>query len=213
MRWVEFFRMLNLDAQPAQNEIYPNDQDKKLAISWARSTGIDLDQPSIVVHPGCAVYKDEKDVTESLRSWKLDNYLDVFSHLPHSIQIILTGVHSAEKEANSYIQKRSPRTIAIFDAPNIRAMAWIIARSKLVITLDTGTLHIAAATETPIIGLFGPSDPGKYGPSRKNITYVRTKQRLSCWPCDQNATCGGNNVCMGSITPDDVLDAVRKIIQ
>lgn len=213
MRWVEFFRALNLNVQPAQNEIYPNDQDKESAVSWARKTGIDLDRPSIVVHPGCAVYKNEKDITNSLRSWDLDNYLEVFSHLPNDIQIILTGVHPAEKKANSYIQKRSPRTTAIFDIPNIRAMAWVIARSKLVITLDTGTLHIAAATDTPIIGLFGPSDPGKYGPWRKNITYVRTGQHLSCWPCDQNATCGGNNICMASITPEDVLDAVRGTIQ
>ncbi|MEE9238286.1 MAG: glycosyltransferase family 9 protein, partial [Thermodesulfobacteriota bacterium] len=87
-----------------------------------------------------------------------------------------------------------------------------ISRSSLLITLDTGILHIGAATETPIIALFGPSDPDKYGPWRENISYIRTDSPVACWPCNQNATCGGNNICMTSINPEKVVASIMEHI-
>ncbi|HQG32031.1 MAG TPA: glycosyltransferase family 9 protein [Deltaproteobacteria bacterium] len=211
LRWVEFFKKLGLDVRPARNEIYPSDQDREAVISWAQDNGIDLTKPFIVVHPGCAVYKDEKCITNSLRCWPLDNYQKIFSNLPKDVQIVLTGIHPSEREANSYIRKQSPLVSALFDVPNLRALAWLIERSRLLITLDTGTLHIGAATDTPIIALFGPSDPAKYGPWGKNITYVRTDECLNCWPCDQKAICGGQNTCMKSLLPEKVSSKIREI--
>lgn len=210
LRWVEFFKKMRLDARPSQNEIYPSDQDKEAVTSWARRNGIDQTKPVIVVHPGCAVYKDEKSTANSLRCWPLDNYQKIFPSLPKEGQIVFTGIHPSEKEANLYIKKKSPLVSAIFDIPNLRALAWLIENSRLLITLDTGTLHIGAATNTPIIALFGPSDPAKYGPWGKNVTYVRTDESLDCWPCDQKATCGGQNVCMRSLLPEKIIDRIRE---
>jgi heptosyltransferase-1 len=49
-------------------------------------------------------------------------------------------------------------------ATNFRELAWILRQARLVIGADTGPLHLAAALGTPLIGLYGPTNPARNGP-------------------------------------------------
>ena len=213
MRWVSYFRQLGLDAHPAQNELYPGQEDLALVEQCLGDQGIDMRGPILVAHPGCAVYKAENTMRESLRYWSPDNFLDVFAGLPESYQIVLTGIHPTEVAENTSMKQRSPRRLAIFDIKNVRALAGLISKATALLTLDTGTLHVGAATNTPIVALFGPTTPAKYGPFRDRITYVMTADPPPCWPCDHNAVCNGNNVCMQRITPAQVIGALSEALR
>lgn len=208
MRWVNFFRQLGIEAQPAQNEVYTDSYDHAEVERWLKIHTIDKDSPLLVVQPGCSVYRSENVLSESLRYWQRDNYIELFSSLPENIQIILTGISPREIEENIKLKSLSPRLTEVFDIKNIRALYTLICRSDVLLTLDTGALHIGAATHTPIVALFGPTTPSKYGPFRDNITYITAADSLPCWPCDHNAVCSGNNVCMKGITPQVVAQAL-----
>jgi ADP-heptose:LPS heptosyltransferase len=85
--------------------------------------------------------------------------------------------------------------------------------SELVITNDTGPMHIAAALKKPIIALFGPTDPcgtGPYG-QRKNVLQI---PNLPCVPCMKD-TCGYKTplACMTGITPENVLERARVSLE
>jgi ADP-heptose:LPS heptosyltransferase len=57
----------------------------------------------------------------------------------------------------------------------------VVAALDLLVTGDTGPMHIAGAVGTPVVALFGPSDPKRYGPRSDHERIVRVD--LWCSPC------------------------------
>ena len=90
--------------------------------------------------------------------------------------------------------------------------AALIARAQLLVSGDSGLLHIAAGVGTPTVSLFGPSDPVKWGP--KGEGHLAFSPALPCAPCSMFGTvppCGGDVRCMDA-TPAQVADAVLRIL-
>lgn len=75
-------------------------------------------------------------------------------------------------------------------ATNFRELAFLLSRARLVIGADTGPLHLAAALRTPVIGLYGPTNPARNGPYGQLDRVVETFSTTKA---------------MQSITVDDVL--------
>jgi heptosyltransferase I len=78
-------------------------------------------------------------------------------------------------------------------------------RARLVVAADTGTLHLACAMRTPVVGLFGPTDPLRNGPFAVRDVTVRRVPR--CAPCHRRV-CPTHQGVMQQISVDDVLAAV-----
>lgn len=85
----------------------------------------------------------------------------------------------------------------------------LIHKATLVITNDTGPMHIAFACKTPTVCLFGPCSPDQYGVSEYTTVIYKN---VVCSPCvhDFNVSpCNGDNVCMKLITVDEVFEAAK----
>lgn len=81
----------------------------------------------------------------------------------------------------------------------------IARRARLVVAADTGTLHLACAIETPVVGLFGPTDPVRNGPF---APADRTVRRVPpCAPCHRRV-CPTHHGVMDGIPVDEVLAAI-----
>jgi ADP-heptose:LPS heptosyltransferase len=90
----------------------------------------------------------------------------------------------------------------------------LLRRSSVLITNDSGPMHVAAAAGTPIVALFGPESPAFYGPAGKSKTIYKA---LSCSPClniynAKQFTCPYNTRCMEEIPTQDVLAAVESLL-
>jgi ADP-heptose:LPS heptosyltransferase len=59
----------------------------------------------------------------------------------------------------------------------------VLESLDLLVTGDTGPMHLAAAVDTPVVALFGPSNPARYGPQASRQRVVRID--LPCAPCGQ----------------------------
>jgi ADP-heptose:LPS heptosyltransferase len=56
----------------------------------------------------------------------------------------------------------------------------VVARARVIVSGDTGPLHVAAAVGTPAVGIYGPTDPARNGPwGRSDVTVSRT-DRCAC---------------------------------
>lgn len=93
--------------------------------------------------------------------------------------------------------------------------AAVLEACDLMVTGDTGPMHIAAAVGTPIVAIFGPSDPARYAPRGPLDRVVRVD--LPCSPCNRirlpPARCTGRIPdCLTSIPPHQVLDAARAVL-
>lgn len=84
-------------------------------------------------------------------------------------------------------------------------------RARLMVAADTGPIHLACAVRTPVVGLYGPTEPARNGPFSPNDVTVR--RRPVCAPCHRRH-CSVHEGVMEAITPAEVLAAVdRRLAQ
>ena len=100
-----------------------------------------------------------------------------------------------------------------FDLQELRAL---IGRSRLFVGGDTGPLHIAASTLTPIVGIYGPtlavrSAPWR-APSIPTHSIEISAADLPCRPCDQRVCAPGDFRCLTGLTPDPVIAAAEEAL-
>jgi ADP-heptose:LPS heptosyltransferase len=98
-----------------------------------------------------------------------------------------------------------------FDLAELRA---VIQRAGLFIGGDSGPLHIAATTETPIVALYGPTLPARSAPwrPRRFVSEAVEAGPLSCRPCDQRQCEPGDFRCLTSVMPDAVVRAAERAL-
>jgi lipopolysaccharide heptosyltransferase II len=99
-----------------------------------------------------------------------------------------------------------------FDLPSLAA---VLACCDLLVTGDTGPMHLAAAVQTPVVAVFGPSDPARYGPLSASSRIVRVD--LPCSPCNRirkppERCVGHTPACLESVQADAVADAARRLL-
>jgi lipopolysaccharide heptosyltransferase II len=91
----------------------------------------------------------------------------------------------------------------------------LVTRSRLFVGGDTGPLHIAATTATPIVGIYGPTESVRSAPWRDR--WLRTESvevmGLPCRPCDQRVCEPGDFRCLTTLRPEEVLSAAERALQ
>ena len=99
-----------------------------------------------------------------------------------------------------------------FDLAELRAL---VERSVLFIGGDTGPLHVAATTATPIVAIYGPTLPARSTPWRNPSIPSESIEiaDLPCRPCDQRVCVPGDYRCLTTIKPADVVVAAERMLR
>jgi heptosyltransferase-2 len=93
---------------------------------------------------------------------------------------------------------------------SLRELACLIKDSDLLITNDSGPMHIAAAFDTPLIALFGSTDEEETGPYGREEAVINKK--VSCSPCFKRV-CPIDFRCMTQIGVDEVVEKAKEILR
>jgi ADP-heptose:LPS heptosyltransferase len=124
---------------------------------------------------------------------------------------------AAERVADQARARAGPRAARIvrcgeFDIPELRAL---VERAALYVGGDSGPLHVASASRTPIVALFGPTLPDRSVPWRDPAipTVAVDAGPLPCRPCHQRHCVPGDFRCLTSITPEQVLSACEVALR
>ncbi len=91
----------------------------------------------------------------------------------------------------------------------LKDLAYLYELSPLMITTDSGPMHIAAAMRTPVVALFGPTDPLRTGPYGDGHVVIR--REMPCSPCFLKKC--DSRKCMKEITVEEVFQAVKKTVK
>ncbi len=156
----------------------------------------------------------------AIKQWPPERFGEVAARLAaeRGATIVLTG--STEDRALVDTARRSMSNAAVIDLAgrlDLVTLAAVLARLDLYVTGDTGPMHVAAAVGTPVVAVFGPSDPTRYAPSDPDHRIVRID--LPCSPCNRirlpPARCVGHTPdCLEGIDADRVyraaLDAIAR---
>ena len=130
--------------------------------------------------------------------------------------IVLTGSREDRGLVDGVkAQLPAERTVDLTGRGDLVETAAILERLDLLITGDTGPMHLAAAVGTPIVAVFGPSDPARYAPQGPLDRVVRID--LPCAPCNRirlpPARCAGHIPdCLAGIDADRVYDAAAAAL-
>jgi ADP-heptose:LPS heptosyltransferase len=167
----------------------------------------------IVINPNASDLRIE-------RRWPAENFITLTNQLLEKypeIKIVLTGSLD-EKDFVDRIyekinEKHHPNVINTAGTLSLGDFIMIIHKCRLIITNDTGPMHIAIALKKKIIALFGPCSPAGYL-SQPNLNIVYRK--IHCSPCVHDfsiAPCKGDNQCMKLIGVKEIIDIFNRIIE
>jgi 3-deoxy-D-manno-octulosonic-acid transferase/heptosyltransferase-1 len=88
---------------------------------------------------------------------------------------------------------------------SLRELAALYKEASVLLTTDSGPMHLAAAVGTPVVALFGPTSPARTGPYGEGHIVIR--KDMDCSPCFRKAC--DTLECMKTIGVEEVFQAVR----
>lgn len=94
---------------------------------------------------------------------------------------------------------------------SLRQSMALFARLDLAICTDSGPAHLAAAVGTPVIALFGPTDPERWRPWSEQSTALYDES-LFCRPCNYKKTCDDKRQCLSELSPGLVVKKAREML-
>jgi ADP-heptose:LPS heptosyltransferase len=144
------------------------------------------------------------------KRWPTDRFAhlaDILMEL-YSARIILTW-GPGEREAAEKLQEQVVGPTLLIPEANLKQLAAILQRADILITTDSGPMHVAAAMGTPCVALFGPTNAKLQGPYGSFHKIVQA-EGLDCLGCNR-LKCDHIS-CMTLITVSDVLTAVKQTI-
>ena len=154
----------------------------------------------------------------AIKQWPEQRFRDVARHLVErgAAGVVLTGT-PADRAQVEVVRSALPagRVIDLCGNADLLASAAVIEQLDLFVTGDTGPLHLANAVGTPVVAIFGPSDPARYGPRGSRDIVVRID--LPCSPCNRirlpPARCIGHTPdCLAGIEVARVLAAIDEVL-
>ena len=115
-----------------------------------------------------------------------------------------------QREEAEEIQRLMGGTALVPPATTLGQLGALLQRCSIVITNDSGPMHIAAAVGTPVLGIYGPTDPRLQGPFGDRHVVVRNEE-IDCLGCNLTK-CPIGHPCMLGLGVETVLDGVRRLI-
>jgi len=158
-----------------------------------------------MLHPGAGA---------DVKTWPARRWADITSRLTSTGTVVLTGGPSDEASIAAI------RACLGEPPPSVTTLAWdelaaLYRRADVVVGMDSGPLHLAAAVGTPTVRVYGPTDPRIYGPATPP-GHVVLSGRLPCVPCGNLVAppCGYllDPPCLATVAVDEVVAAVRSLL-
>ena len=149
------------------------------------------------------------------KDWPAERYARVIEALDADFgarALLVGGPSAREHELAAIIQRESHVKPISALGDDVRRMMWLVSGSDLVIAPDTGPVHVARARETPVIGLYGHTNPWRVGPYRKyQELWVDRYTEPGAQPDPSNARPKLGR--MELITVEDVLERVQRAFE
>lgn len=146
---------------------------------------------------------------DALRRWPLQHYATLAKLLiKRGWKVTVAGAESDRYVLGAFEGLKVKSEIGTKDLAQTLDLC---AASQAVVTHDSGPLHLAMATPTRVVAIFGPTMPGEKTQDNAGLTVLWGGEALACRPCydGKNYAACTDNVCMSSTTPAAVLAAVE----
>jgi heptosyltransferase-2 len=149
----------------------------------------------------------------ALKRWPVEHYADLAGSLARDgCDVVLLGNAEDDWVRHAF---SSVHTTDLIGCTTIPEMLGVLATCDLVVSHDTGPMHLARLVGAPVLALFGPTMPAQFVVADASTTVLWGGENLACRPCYDGrefADCSDNR-CISSIGVDVVLRTARTILQ
>lgn len=200
-QYLEFLEHLGVDPHPVSWGIALSPDERRAQRRFLDEMG----------QPVCAVVVG---TSKHQKNWNPEGYARVLESLEsdYGLRPVLVGgpsVVEAELAARTLAATRATTVVDML-GDDLRRLVWILDGSSLVISPDTGPLHIARALETPVVGLYGYTNPKRTGPWRRYQTLV--VDGYEAFPGEAYPVTSEYRDGMKRVTVEKVLDKVALAV-
>ncbi len=223
--WASLIRAMRLvDSDfPEEPEVFPlplSAEAKRFVHAWLEEKGLEgrdgrLGTKRVVFHMGSGP-------GQPFRRWPVERFVALAEQLRTDVPdlaVILTGTAPERPLIATFLSRCTVPAIDASGLGSIERTASLLAESDLLVSNDTGVMHLGAAMGVPTVGIFGPDSPGRYAPVGPHTAAVVASGVL-CSPCSNiyRLQVPGNCVnpdtirCLRDVTVDAVIAAARGIV-
>jgi predicted lipopolysaccharide heptosyltransferase III len=165
--------------------------------------GVQRSQSIVILQPGARYW---------FKAWPPERFAELADRLmsQNGCQVLIGGSDQDIDLSQQIRQMAKSRPIIMAGRTTIKQFAAIAKKSALFIGSDSGAMHIASAVGTPLVALFGPSNPAEWGPrgGPADVIYMG----LDCRVCFHPTCRRGEGNCMRLITVDAVYASAQRML-
>jgi lipopolysaccharide heptosyltransferase I len=199
-RYLWLGELLGFDDSPLDHTLHLPPEAEAAAAGLLQPLG---DTPIAVLAPG---------TLWETKHWRPEGFAEVARRLSaHGTAVVITG--TAEDQARAAIIKAAaPAALDLCGRTSPAELGAILRRARVAVTNDSGSMHLAVAAGTPVVAVFGPTDPVRVGPYGQMERVVMAG--VPCSPCflRRLAQCPHDHVCMETVTPEMVWRQVEQVL-
>ncbi|MDD5496285.1 MAG: lipopolysaccharide heptosyltransferase II [Candidatus Omnitrophica bacterium] len=203
---LDLLRYMGVEAKEKELYVSVGEHNERHAEHIFRDNGIGKDDIIVALNPGASCLS---------KKWPWENFVKVADGLADRLAARIVIVASAEDKpiGNKIAEALKARPIDLSGATTVGDLASILRRSSLLISNDSGPVHMASALGTPTIVIFGRSNrglaPARWGPTGKRSKILQ--KDIGCEICLAH-NCKKGFKCLEAITVEDVLDAAKTLL-
>jgi heptosyltransferase-2 len=165
------------------------------------SEGVSSGSPLTILNPG--------GYFGSAKRWPPERFgaLAALLQEREGARVVIVGSQGEAPLARLITDALLSKPLVLTGRTSLRQLAAVISLADLFVTNDSGPMHLANALGTPVLALFGPTDPEATAPFQEPSAYLH--KAPPCWPCAYR-DCPIDHRCMESISPEEVYGLSRR---
>ncbi|MBV8487261.1 MAG: glycosyltransferase family 9 protein [Planctomycetaceae bacterium] len=201
-RYLWLAPLLGLDDRPPDFTIHLAPQATRTIEKLLRSHGLGGKSLAVLV-PGT--------IWET-KHWSVAGFAQVGRHLLESGYEVVVAGTKRDRPRSQAIVAACPGACDLCGQTSVAELVALIQRAAICVTNDSGSMHVAVAVGSPVVSVFGPTNPVWIGPYGRPHAVVRVD--IPCSPCylRKLRNCPNNHICMRELTPAMVIDRVERVI-
>ncbi|MDP1949196.1 MAG: lipopolysaccharide heptosyltransferase II [Nitrospirota bacterium] len=205
----DLLKPLGLTGDPSAPELVVFPEEEQAMAGRFAQGGVAPTDAVVGINPG-STYGGAK-------RWLPERFAEVTDRLCHTIRmsrgqevsVVIFGAKGEERLGQEIAANLSSKSLVLSGATTIRELMAAVKRCEVLVTNDTGPMHIASALQVPVVAIFGPTDWRTTSPFGSAHAIVR--QPVDCAPCLLRE-CPIDHRCMTRVTVDQVYDeAVKQV--
>jgi heptosyltransferase-2 len=211
--YLDLVRFLGANEDDRHFDLFVSDEDAAFADALLRRNGLEDRDLLIGIHPGAIRYVNE-------RRWSVESYHLLASTIiaRTAAKLLVTGSRKDTALAERIASGITRRCLVAAGQTTVGQLAALLRCVQILVTNDTGALHVAYAIGVPkIVVISGPSDPRRYAPPAETCVVLQAQARVPCVPCEVNGLEGDRaplcsnsrgQECLSAVTVDEVLSVI-----